>query len=85
MLGNLRRARRGERAWGVVWVAALLLWGVARGPGAAHAGTSGRIAGRILDAKKQPLAGVTVGMVGVQLGAMSDETPASGDTRPPST
>jgi outer membrane receptor protein involved in Fe transport len=74
VLGNLRRARRGERAWGVVWVAALLLWGVARGPGAAHAGTSGRIAGRILDAKKQPLAGVTVGMVGVQLGAMSDES-----------
>lgn len=37
------------------------------------AGTSGRISGRIVDGKKQPLAGVTVGMVGVALGAMSDE------------
>jgi outer membrane receptor protein involved in Fe transport len=58
----------------VLWLAALVLWAVARGPGAAHAGTTGRIAGRILDVKKQPLAGVTVGMVGVQLGAITDET-----------
>ncbi len=42
--------------------------------GVAGAGTAGRIAGRVLDAKKQPLAGVTVAMVGVQLGAMSDES-----------
>jgi hypothetical protein len=32
--------------------------------------------GRVLDGKKQPLAGVTVGMVGVPLGAISDETGA---------
>ena len=69
-----RRERRGEKLWGVLWLAALLLWGLARGPVAAHAGTAGRIAGRILDGKKQPLAGVTVGMIGVSLGAMSDET-----------
>src|SRR5580765_8001853 len=74
VVGIVRRLRRGDRAWGVLWLAALLLWAVARGPGAAHAGTTGRIAGRILDAKKQPLAGVTVGMVGVQLGAITDET-----------
>lgn len=74
MVGIVRRLRRGDRAWGVLWLAALLLWAVARGPGAVHAGTTGRISGRILDAKKQPLAGVTVGMVGVQLGAITDET-----------
>ncbi len=39
----------------------------------AWAGTTGRIAGRVLDGKKQPLAGVNVAMLGVQLGAMSDE------------
>ena len=39
----------------------------------AWAGTSGRIAGRIVDAKKQPLAGVTMAVVGVQLGAITDE------------
>jgi outer membrane receptor protein involved in Fe transport len=39
----------------------------------AWAGTTGRIAGRVLDAKKQPLPGVTVAMIGVQLGAITDE------------
>jgi outer membrane receptor protein involved in Fe transport len=39
----------------------------------AWAGTTGRIGGRVLDAKKQPLPGVTVAMVGVQLGAITDE------------
>jgi outer membrane receptor protein involved in Fe transport len=39
-------------------------------------GTSGRIAGRVLDAKKQPLAGVNVAMIGVPLGAVTDETGA---------
>ena len=43
----------------------------------AWAGTSGRIAGRIVDAKKQPLAGVTMAVVGVQLGAITDERTAS--------
>jgi outer membrane receptor protein involved in Fe transport len=57
----------------VLWVASLLMWSLACGPLDAYAGTSGRIAGRILDAKKQPLAGVTVGMIGVRLGAMTDE------------
>ncbi len=37
------------------------------------AGTSGRISGRVLDAKKQALPGVNIGMIGVQLGALSDE------------
>src|SRR5436190_17936462 len=39
----------------------------------AWAGTTGRIAGRVVDAKKQPLPGVTVAMIGVQLGAITDE------------
>jgi hypothetical protein len=42
----------------------------------AWAGTTGRIAGRVLDAKKQPLPGVTVAMIGVQLGALTDENGA---------
>src|SRR5262245_40599553 len=37
------------------------------------AGTTGRIAGRVLDAKKQPLAGVTVALLGVPLDAITDE------------
>jgi hypothetical protein len=36
--------------------------------GPATAGTTGRIAGRVVDAKKQPLPGVTVAMVGLKLG-----------------
>src|SRR5262249_30579040 len=40
---------------------------------AVWAGTTGRIAGRVVDAKKQPLAGVNVAMLGVQLGAVTDE------------
>src|SRR5436190_9811142 len=40
----------------------------------AWAGTTGRLAGRVLDAKKQPLPGVTVAMIGVQLGAITDES-----------
>jgi outer membrane receptor protein involved in Fe transport len=39
----------------------------------AGAGTTGRISGRVVDGKKQPLAGVTVGMIGVPLGAISAE------------
>ncbi len=39
----------------------------------AEAGTSGRIAGHVVDAKKAPLAGVNVGMIGVRLGTITDE------------
>lgn len=49
--------------WLVVSVLASVAW----------AGTTGRITGRVVDGKKQPLAGVTVGLVGAPLGAMSDE------------
>ena len=51
----------------------LLLCLVVFAPQPARAGTSGRIAGRVLDAKKQPLAGVNIAMLGVQLGSLSDE------------
>ncbi len=36
------------------------------------AGTTGKLAGRVVDAKKQPLAGVNVMLVGQRLGAMTD-------------
>ena len=67
--GELRARRRlcRARGWSCAALAALLV------AGPATAGTTGRIAGRIVDAKKQPLAGVTVAMVGVRLGAMTDE------------
>ncbi len=39
----------------------------------ALAGTTGRVAGQVLDAKKQPLAGANVAMLGVPLGALTDE------------
>src|SRR5262249_25512439 len=38
----------------------------------ASAGTSGKLSGRILDAKKAPLPGVTVLLVGLRLGAFTD-------------
>ncbi len=40
---------------------------------AARAGTTGRLAGQVLDARKQPLAGVNVALLGVPLGALTDE------------
>src|SRR5262245_3581017 len=41
--------------------------------GMAHAGTTGRLAGRVLDAKKQPLVGVAVSVPEARTGAMTDE------------
>ena len=38
----------------------------------ASAGTTGKITGRVADAKKQPLAGVNVMLIGQRLGAMTD-------------
>src|SRR5207248_2964131 len=52
-------------------LAACLFLSLAAAPG--WAGTAGRIAGRVLDGKKQPLAGANVAMLGVQLGTVSDE------------
>jgi outer membrane receptor protein involved in Fe transport len=62
-------ARRTRRRHRLLWVG-LCACLAASG---AWAGTTGRIAGRVLDAKKQPLPGVTVAMMGVQLGAITDE------------
>ncbi|MEQ1832148.1 MAG: TonB-dependent receptor [Candidatus Eisenbacteria bacterium] len=73
--GSRRTGTRTDAGRWAKWVGAavcavlLLVLGTAP----AHAGTSGRIAGRVTDAKKQPLAGVNVGMIGVQLGALTDE------------
>ncbi|MCE9627365.1 MAG: carboxypeptidase-like regulatory domain-containing protein, partial [Candidatus Eisenbacteria bacterium] len=59
--------------WGAALCATLVALGLTQFATPAAAGTSGRISGRVLDGKKQPLAGVTVGMIGVALGAMSGE------------
>jgi outer membrane receptor protein involved in Fe transport len=67
--GGGRRAHRRHR---LLW--SCLCAGLAAS--SAWAGTTGRIAGRVLDAKKQPLPGVTVAMIGVQLGALTDENGA---------
>ena len=40
----------------------------------ARAGTSGKLVGRIMDEKKQPLAGVNIRLEGLRLGAASDES-----------
>jgi outer membrane receptor protein involved in Fe transport len=63
--GGSKAHRRHRPLW--PWLCAGLV------ASSAWAGTTGRIAGRVLDAKKQPLPGVTVAMVGVQLGAITDE------------
>ena len=42
-------------------------------PAAARAGTTGKIMGRVVDAKKQPLTGVNVMLVGQRLGALTDQ------------
>jgi outer membrane receptor protein involved in Fe transport len=62
-----RRRHFRRRGWAGAALAALLI------AGPATAGTTGRIAGRVVDAKKQPLPGVTVAMVGLKLGALTDE------------
>src|SRR5205085_12596945 len=41
-------------------------------PAAAGAGTTGKLEGRVLDAKKQALAGANVAMIGAPLGAIAD-------------
>lgn len=51
-------------------IAALLLLAC---PLAALAGTTGKISGRVLDPKKQPLMGVNVMVIGAPLGALTDD------------
>lgn len=68
--GGGRDARRRLCRASTWWTAALAACVIAADAGA---GTTGRIAGRILDAKKQPLAGVTVALPEARLGAMTDE------------
>ncbi len=52
-------------------IAALLLLAC---PLAALAGTTGKISGRVLDPKKQPLTSVNVMVIGAPLGALTDES-----------
>ena len=54
-----------------VFVHAVLLLALSAAP--AWCGTTGKLAGRIMDEKKQPLAGVNIRIEGQPLGAMSDE------------
>jgi hypothetical protein len=53
--------------WLMTLVFALVL------PAGVRAGTTGKISGRVVDAKKQPLTGVNVMLVGQRLGALTDE------------
>ena len=66
------RARAGRGWLSGLTVTALTLLGLVAVALPVTAGTSGRISGRVLDGKKQPLPGVNIAMIGVQLGAMSD-------------
>ncbi|HKQ56562.1 MAG TPA: TonB-dependent receptor [Candidatus Eisenbacteria bacterium] len=62
-------SRKTVRKWSSVAVlAALALCGAS----AARAGTTGRLSGQVLDAKKQPLAGVNVAIPDARLGAITD-------------
>jgi outer membrane receptor protein involved in Fe transport len=49
-----------------------LLWGVAAWRNGAMAGTTGKLAGRVLDASNQPLPGANVVLVGTLFGAATD-------------
>jgi outer membrane receptor protein involved in Fe transport len=62
-----RRIGRALRIASLVAAVALLL-----APGTGLCGTTGKIAGRILDKQKQPLPGANVILIGVQLGAATD-------------
>ena len=43
-------------------------------PPPARAGTTGKLVGRVVDERKQPLAGVNIRLEGLRLGAASDES-----------
>ena len=53
-------------------VAAMATLAISWRPGPALGGTTGKLAGTVLDAKKQPLAGVNVSLPEARLGAVSD-------------
>jgi outer membrane receptor protein involved in Fe transport len=65
----VRRPGRGRTARGAA-LGALLL--ALLGPGAARAGTTGKIAGRILDQEKKPVESAVVRVIGQRLGGFSD-------------
>lgn len=65
-----------RRRWVGRWAGAGLLTvlALAGGVAAALAGTTGKVSGRVVDPKKEPLAGVNVIVVGLPLGGATDET-----------
>lgn len=66
----MRRKRSTGAVWRTSLVGVLLLsLFIVQG---AFAGTSGKLAGRVLDQKKRPLAGANLAIPGVRLGALSD-------------
>jgi len=67
--GTDARAKAGLRA--AIALVLLLPLASALAP-AARAGTTGKLEGRVLDARKQPLAGANVALVGAPLGAIAD-------------
>ncbi len=65
--------RKAERVlWAVRWALANAVLALACVAGVALAGTTGKLSGRVVDNKKQPLAGVNVVVIGMPLGAASD-------------
>jgi outer membrane receptor protein involved in Fe transport len=64
--------RRFRRVAAVV-LAACAAWAAAGGAFPAWAGTTGKIAGRVVDAQKRPLTGVNVALPALRTGAVTDE------------
>lgn len=68
----MRNRRSRKRATGAVALAAALSWGLIVLSSATEAGTSGKLSGRIVDEKGDPVFGVNVMLVGTKLGAITD-------------
>ena len=52
--------------------AAVLMLASLLGPGVARSGTTGKLAGTVTDAKRQPLTGVNIALPEARLGALTD-------------
>src|SRR5438128_2726593 len=67
----LMRARRSPFPHGITVQAAALLVVLLAGP--VFGGTTGTLAGRVVDEKNQPVVGANIRLEGMRLGAMSDD------------
>jgi hypothetical protein len=62
-----------RRKWVGWWAAVLLVAALGIAPGAAVAGTTGKLSGRVTNQKKEPLTGVNVIVIGAPLGGLTDD------------